>query len=257
MNCSDFELIAACIAGNRVAGQQAVHDDAVLRARAHAADCNGCSALLAEERALLAGVRTVVADLATQEAPPRLEAALLAAFRLQSRTKVATAARVVPTWMVARTSSMFAAAAAVILAVFVTVAFLHHQPDQLGQDRKNPAGPGASSEHHPDESDRAKMASAAGTQAGDEQIPPHRSQVSRFRKARTEPAEATTDFFPLTDDEDDLTLLESAQVVRVELPASALVAAGLPAGLETEDQTVTADVVLGQDGLARAIRFVR
>src|SRR5215470_2311724 len=161
MNCTDFELIAACVAGNRVAGQQAVDDDAVLRGMAHAVDCNQCSARLAEERALLAGVRAVAADLATQEAPPRLEEALRAAFRLQSRTKVATAARVVPTWMVARTSWMVAAAAAVILAVFVTVAFLRHEPDLVGQDRKNPVGTGASSKQQPDESDRPKLAHPA------------------------------------------------------------------------------------------------
>src|SRR5262249_35130036 len=257
MNCSDFELIAACVAGNRIAGRQAVDDDSVLRAMSHAAGCNRCSARLAEERALLAGVRAVVADLAAQEAPPRLEEALLAAFRLQSRTKVATAARVVPAWMVARTSWMFAAAAAVILAVFVTVGFLAHQPDQVREDRKNPAGPGASSKQQPNESDPPKLASTTERQVGDDKIPPRTTNPHRFRKSRAEPAEATTDFFFLTDDEDDLTSLESAEVVRVELPASALAPAGLPADPGTEDQTVRADVVLGQDGLARAIRFVR
>jgi len=45
--------------------------------------------------------------------------------------------------------------------------------------------------------------------------------------------------------------------VRVELPGSALGEVGLPFDPETAPESVKADVVLGQDGLARAIRFVR
>jgi hypothetical protein len=50
--------------------------------------------------------------------------------------------------------------------------------------------------------------------------------------------------------------LESGQLVRVELPASALPSLGLfpPA---SADIVVRADVVVGQDGLARAVRLVR
>jgi hypothetical protein len=58
-------------------------------------------------------------------------------------------------------------------------------------------------------------------------------------------------------DEDTLDLLEDAQVVRIELPGSALLAVGLLVDPEITDEPVKADVVLGYDGLARAIRFVR
>src|SRR5262249_60183018 len=142
MNCSDFELIAACVAGIRVGGREEVDDDSVLRAMSHAAGCNRCSARLAEERALLAGVRAVVADLAAQEAPPSLEEALLAAFRLQSRTKVATAARMVPAWVGTRTARVFAAAGAVNVGGFLSVAFFRHPPAQVGPDRTKPPGAG-------------------------------------------------------------------------------------------------------------------
>jgi len=56
---------------------------------------------------------------------------------------------------------------------------------------------------------------------------------------------------------EDLTALENLQLVRVELPGSALSEVGLPIDPETVNEPVKADVVLGQDGLARAIRFVR
>jgi len=45
------------------------------------------------------------------------------------------------------------------------------------------------------------------------------------------------------------------QTVRLELPQSALT----PFGLDVDDPsgTILADVIVGQDGLARAVRFVR
>jgi hypothetical protein len=46
-------------------------------------------------------------------------------------------------------------------------------------------------------------------------------------------------------------------MVRVELPGSALGEVGLPVDPETAKTPVKADVLLGDDGLARAIRFVR
>jgi hypothetical protein len=69
-------------------------------------------------------------------------------------------------------------------------------------------------------------------------------------------AEIATDFFPLVNRE-SLTQLDGGQVVRVELPRSALMSFGLPMNMERANERVKADVVVGNDGLARAIRFVR
>jgi hypothetical protein len=55
----------------------------------------------------------------------------------------------------------------------------------------------------------------------------------------------------------DIDSEQVSQVVRVELPASALSAAGVLVGPDVSTVPVKADVVLGYDGLARAIRFVR
>lgn len=51
--------------------------------------------------------------------------------------------------------------------------------------------------------------------------------------------------------------MESGQLIRVQIPRSALVSFGLPVNVERADAPVTADLLLGEDGLARAIRFVR
>jgi len=46
------------------------------------------------------------------------------------------------------------------------------------------------------------------------------------------------------------------QLVRVELPRSALTRFGLPMNMNRADERVKADVLVGPDGLPRAIRFV-
>jgi len=49
---------------------------------------------------------------------------------------------------------------------------------------------------------------------------------------------------------------ERADVVRVNLPVTALVAAGIPVGTAVPSMTMQADVIVGQDGRAHAIRLV-
>lgn len=87
-------------------------------------------------------------------------------------------------------------------------------------------------------------------------LPIRKRVLRRTPTSNAEEAEVVTRFFSLRDGE-DLTTIESGQLVRVELPGSALSEAGYPFNPETAQTSVIADVVLGQDGLARAIRFVR
>ena len=78
---------------------------------------------------------------------------------------------------------------------------------------------------------------------------------SRSSEARV--AEVTTDFMPLAYSSVPSTNL---QVVRLAVPRTALVSFGLtpPEPLERASaDTVLADVLVGDDGLARAVRFVR
>jgi len=68
--------------------------------------------------------------------------------------------------------------------------------------------------------------------------------------------EIATDFFPLTFTADS-TAAVSGHLVRVTVPRSALVAMGLPMNAERSGELVRADVFIGDDGLARAIRFIQ
>ncbi|HLM54975.1 MAG TPA: hypothetical protein VK422_02535, partial [Pyrinomonadaceae bacterium] len=77
----------------------------------------------------------------------------------------------------------------------------------------------------------------------------------RPRAYRDEP-EVMTEFFPVAQG-GGLASGEGGHIVRVELPRSALAAYGLPVNVENAAARVKADVLLGEDGTARAIRFVR
>jgi hypothetical protein len=68
--------------------------------------------------------------------------------------------------------------------------------------------------------------------------------------------EVATEFIPLVQGA-QYASAEEGHLVRVELPRTALASFGLPVNAEVSSGRVKADVLLGEDGIARAIRFVR
>jgi hypothetical protein len=84
-----------------------------------------------------------------------------------------------------------------------------------------------------------------------------RPSTSAARNGAAQPVEIATAFLPLAYSAVPLT---GASVVRLEVPRTALAAFGLTPldiGDNTRTGTVLADVLVGDDGLARAVRFVR
>ena len=81
------------------------------------------------------------------------------------------------------------------------------------------------------------------------------SNTPRIDPVATEPAFDTAGFVPWPGAE-AWPPFESGSLVRVDLPVSALIALGLPVPSSTVS-VVQADVVVGQDGFARAVRFVQ
>ncbi len=73
--------------------------------------------------------------------------------------------------------------------------------------------------------------------------------------ARGAPQEIATDFLPIGYGT-PLAPDEFAQVIRVSVPRSDLAQFGLPVRFDEGPERVTADIVLGEDGIARAVRFV-
>ena len=89
-------------------------------------------------------------------------------------------------------------------------------------------------------------------------IPVKRAGLRRpiaMRLQQATPASvASTAFYALPNAGDPL---EFGAVVRVRLPRSAMRLAGLPVNEERLAERIQADVLLGQDGTARAVRFVQ
>jgi hypothetical protein len=72
--------------------------------------------------------------------------------------------------------------------------------------------------------------------------------------ATTTDDDSDAGFYPLPEAE-ALPPVENAMVVRVQLPVSSLQLMGVPIGEESAGASVQADLLLGQDGLARAVRL--
>jgi hypothetical protein len=71
---------------------------------------------------------------------------------------------------------------------------------------------------------------------------------------RPPPVEVVSEFYPLMDAAPPF---ERGELLRVSLPASAMRNVGLPVSEDRLTEMVQADVLVGEEGLARAIRFVR
>ncbi|HKP88020.1 MAG TPA: hypothetical protein VJZ26_18090, partial [Blastocatellia bacterium] len=235
---------------------------------AHAENCVRCAMRLRDERTLTAGLGRLSASTATKEAPARIESALRAAFREQHESRLAPT---VINQSHGRRWTRWAFATAAMILILLSVAAL--RPGHLQGPVENaidltgePAAPALAP--------REALPPPAATSGERGQ---NVSNVIKRKSSRTprlvagntkdravrkpqavgqEATEIATDFIPLLHG-DELNLMESGQMVRVELPRSALISFGLPMNMERADERIKADVVLGSDGLARAIRFVK
>jgi hypothetical protein len=165
-----------------------------------------------------------VADLDPREAPASVELALLAQFRKRK------ARRIQIRW------------AASIAAVFLVAVFI---------PRSKPVPPPA-----------PRLAHIVVPEFPRVQVPVRSVAARRPRAARRQPGpaqphdEIATRFYPLQDAA-TLSPFEYGTLVRIQLPRSALRVVGLPVNEDRLSERINADVLLGQDGLARAVRFVQ
>ncbi|HVG36022.1 MAG TPA: hypothetical protein VM911_23415 [Pyrinomonadaceae bacterium] len=298
MNCQDFEKII-----NDLAREQMMEARERATGLAHAEECQRCAARLRDERALSGGLRSLSLSAEHLEAPARVEATLLAAFRNPDRAAAVTPTTIQPTTPVAPIIPVAPAAttralhrwrwataiAAALLMLFIAFAATRLQTQQGLQPPAQLA-----SAHDPQPlsvlwdsfaqgRQAARLTSASTTRGRGEvasQFPSPRTQgrerrgvesvagnrsgvtggtqpfLNTLASASTGDDDIATDFIPLSYGS-DLGGTDGGHVVRVELPRTAMAQFGLPVNAERSAEPVKADVLLGEDGLARAIRFVR
>jgi len=173
---------------------------------------------MSEDR-VVEGLRALSEQDASREASPEVEARLRVQFHSRGRRRA---------W---RRAALWATAAAAAMVVFFVVT-----------NRKPPAPAPV----------REVVRQAVA-------VPPEAAPAAavktarRVRESATRPQEVVTDFFPLMDPAPPF---ERGQLLRVELPASALQMVGLPVREDRLADSVQADVLVGEEGLPRAIRFV-
>src|SRR5258708_788940 len=166
-------------------------------------------------------------------APPQVEARLQAAFRKRRTRQLRMLAwRRAAVWTVA--------AAAMIAGVAV-----------LREWRPRTTAPAVIGSTSPAPIRQPQQ--QAPQQAMSSQVPSS-VPVRQVRSARpAPPREIATEFFPLVDYPPPF---ERGELVRVTVPAAAMRAVGLPVREDRLTDRVQADVLIGQEGMARAIRFV-
>lgn len=264
MKCEKFQRVAGQMARNEIM-------DAQVRAQAlaHTTVCKGCAEILGLQSVLSDGLRSLAEH--TKNAGPGidLEDKVLAAFR--KGTSVVPASAPSGYWR------YWAAAVAAVLLLAIGLAawrwYGASVPRQTQQaNSREFAPPAGSSNRH-----ELRVATAGQTPAPK---PPKTTPLGKFRPRRkptarttqinvarqslkslppaTTPAiqEVVTHFVSLGYGS-ALDLQDGAQMVRVKLPRSALARFGLPMNMDRADEKITADVLVGADGLARAIRFVQ
>jgi len=277
MNCQKFDDIARDLAQAQI---QAQIMDATMRESglAHAATCEYCATRLADERTLAAGLKAMAASAEDSAAPPRIEAALLAAFRQQT----ATAKSNIVVLPVKQRRTQFwplAAAAALLISAsgFVASRWLSHSSMRPQTVTLSPSPTASTTVNavalpsppkddqafliirdgggRPSIKKRGKRSPRAASADGSYVIASFGEFTPVFGNQESGP-EVVTDFLPLLQASDSQPL-ESGQLIRVQMPRSALASFGLPVNQEYANVPVKADVLLAEDGSARAIRFVR
>ncbi|HEV2178466.1 MAG TPA: hypothetical protein VGW33_14875 [Terriglobia bacterium] len=257
MNCIQFEQQVHDLALEKL-GERALDE-----ALAHAELCAGCAHLLADSRALRSGLRALAeegAEDGPRQAPPRLEAILLAAFRRERRAQVIRVRR--NRWVLIG----MAAAAALLVAVGVrdwrraNRQPAAHGPLAAGSAQSGNAAGGAANAAAKAPSSRPWPRRPAPARTSGVQ-PKHRAVPERQKPQRRSLPSAgkiewATDFMPLPG-ADGAASPEAGELVRVELSRSTVTELGLPAAGEAGAETITAQVFIGDDGVARAIRFAQ
>lgn len=258
MNCQKFESVVSELArGQMMAAEQRAE------ALAHGEECADCTIRLHNEKTLTRGLQSLAAEMESLSAPAGAERELLNAFRAHHQVVVPMAKkRIAPRyWWAAAVAAMILIAISV--AAFRSSSVRFDEPQQARKPQQQPQPkPGVANE-----SQQPKL------EPVDEEQGPKVDQVVRdLKPRRPRPAntrrpanaqvanhvvnEVATDFIPLSY-MNAANLQDGGQIVRVQLPRSALANFGLPVNMDRYNEKVKADVLLGADGMAHAIRFVQ
>ncbi|MFN0139457.1 MAG: hypothetical protein ACKVQW_05145 [Pyrinomonadaceae bacterium] len=99
----------------------------------------------------------------------------------------------------------------------------------------------------------SKPANSVKKAVVDRKSPRPQQPKSRTTTAKSAPIEVKSEFIALSYARNP----ESGQIVRVKVPSSMMVSLGLVASVEKPANLVNAEILVGDDGMTHAIRFIR
>jgi len=275
MDCRDFEAALVELACDRPL-------EAVARGRAlkHTAQCAACARRLAAQQALTARILEFSRATENLRAPAdikdRLRATVAELRPAQTGPKqVLVPAPVIPLHSARRMNWMRwgLAAAATILALFMSAAVWRRYsmaPVQTALTRSQPAST-KSLVQTKQTGEPVKSVAPVGQTDQAISGPAQRDNSNRRARRGLKKAqngqrerngreagqdEIASEFVPLTPAMDEKAI-ENGMIVRLEVPRSKLIAMGLPLHLEGGQEKINTEVVMGENGVAYAIRVVR
>src|SRR5215831_18043878 len=255
MNCEDFSNVALDIARAQLL-------DAGVRVAAldHAASCDHCRVRLAAEQQLTRHLQSLSEAMRPLGAQPQIDARVIAVCRNR--------ATVFDLRMPQRRKTRAAVAAVVLLLIglgvrsrYVLLKFgnptVNQTPTVELQPSTSKNAPKLVSDSpiktHEAIAHKAKSVASHPVTLRSAKFDGQASPRSTAGNVKNEIA---TSFFSVGDTSAS-SLADGGQLVRVELPRSALMRFGLPVNTDRAGERIKADVLVGSDGIARAIRFVR
>jgi hypothetical protein len=259
MNCQKFETIVSELARN-----QMMEADIRAEALAHTFKCSECSDRLRDQKLLSAGLNALAVDMGGLQAPPQLELKLRDAFRQTNQVTPFTIRKRANTryWL-----SAIAAMLLIVMGLAMAKVRFNRIQDEVadipqqsvpistaGSERVSSITAEVATRNSVEkiESPRRRHATLSYA-ANTRKRPPRNDEALASNHAAPEVA---TDFMPLGY-MSAANFQDGGQVVRVELPRSALATFGIPVNMDRYNERVKADVLFGTDGLAHAIRFVQ
>jgi hypothetical protein len=207
-----------------------------------------------DEEKLTRALKALAAEMESLSAPDSVELKLRESFRKQN---------VVVPFTAKRSSSRYWIAAAVAAMLLIAISVVAYRVNYRVNDDRKLAKQDQPQSTPPVKDEPVKQEQqVAVVQDGPQQ---HAQKPKRVRHANVHRpenmqlanhAEIATDFIPLSY-MTAVNLQDGGQIVRVELPRSALANFGLPVNMDRYNEKVKADVLVGVDGLAHAIRFIQ
>jgi hypothetical protein len=215
MNCEEFEAIGLERGGARISELDAALRDAALE---HAARCPGCASLYESWQEARIALQALHAATRDAETPRRVEMRLMHEFEMRHRRTNVRSVAILASWVLAGATVVFAG-----VSVWNWRLAKNH--------------PGVSAEN------------------------PVKSNTPPSTLPTTEPSETPT--LVADNEAGDFTLLpgslpqevDDSAVVRVRMQRGALSALGLPVNEEGVSDWIQVDLLVGQDGLPKAVRL--